>query len=109
MIPLVVKEQELLFLLDTGFNGQLMLPYKVIKKLELQQIGVSDYITASGDFKKARVYLAYLTFLDMKSEAAVLATETNFSLAGMELFHDCRIVIERSKGVVEVNPSIREN
>ena len=38
-------------------------------------------------------------------EIDVLSTEANFSLAGMELFHNCKILIEMNKDLVEVTES----
>lgn len=40
---------------------------------------------------------------DEEVEVPALSTDADFSLAGMELFYDCRIVIERSSNIIEVN------
>lgn len=68
----------------------------------MDQIGISDYLTASGDAKLSKVYVGKIMFFDEEVEVPVLSTDANFSLAGMELFNECRIVIERSKDLVEV-------
>jgi len=52
-----------------------MLPFPIIKKLGLKQIGISDYMTASGEFQTANVYIARLLFFDKEVDVAVLATE----------------------------------
>jgi len=82
-----------------------MLPFPIIKKLGLKHIGISDYITASGESQTANVYIARLLLFDKEVDVAVLATDTNFALAGMGLFNKCRIVIEMSKNLVEVSQS----
>ena len=102
MIELVVEGKKIEMLLDTGFNGHIMLPQAEIDELCLEQIGISDYLTASGQSKLTKVYIANMGFFDSKIEIPVLSTDANFSLAGMELFHNCRIVIERNKKVIEV-------
>ena len=102
LIRLAIKGKSIELLLDTGFNGHLMLPQTLIDKLELEQIGVSDYLTASGEEKLTNVYKVELKFFDEEVEIPILSTDANFSLAGMELFHECKIIIERHSGVLEV-------
>ena len=102
MLELVVEGKDIEMLLDTGFNGHIMLPQAEIDELGLEQIGISDYLTASGQSKITKVYIAKIGFFDTKVEVPVLSTDADFSLAGMELFHNCRIVIERNKKIVEV-------
>lgn len=102
IIELSIEGRKIETLLDTGFNGHIMLPESVIRELALDQIGVSDYLTASGDNKLTKVYKGKLIFLNEKIEVPILSTGADFSLAGMELFNDCKIVIERSIDIVEV-------
>jgi len=102
IIKISLEGEEIPFLLDTGFNGHTMLPFSIIKKLKLKQIGFSDYITATGDYQTTQVYLCKILFFDKEIDIPVLSTSTEFTLAGMGLFHDCRLVIERSKNIVEV-------
>ena len=102
VIELFVDGNKINLILDTGFNGYIMLPKKLINQLKLKQIGLSDYMTASGDGKETNVYRAKISFFDEEVEVSVLSTEGNFSLAGMDLFYDCRILIERHNELVEV-------
>ena len=102
VIELPVDRRKIKMLLDTGFNGHIMLPQSIIEELGLDQIGISDYITASGDKKLAKVYTGKILFFDREIEVPILSTISDISLAGMELFNDCRIVIERNKNNVEV-------
>ncbi len=102
LIRLIIKGNVIELLLDTGFNGYLMLPQALIDKLDLEQIGISDYVTASGEEKLTNVYKAELTFFDEKIEVPILSTDAHFSLAGMELFNECKIIIERHSGILEV-------
>src|SRR3989344_922370 len=90
IIKLSIDGKEVDMLLDTGFNGQLMLPQKLIDKLRLKQIGISDYMTASGEGKLTKVYKGIVNLIDKKMNIVVLSTDADFSLAGMELLHDYR-------------------
>ena len=103
IIELPIEGRKIELLLDTGFNGHMMLPNEIIKELGLDQIGISDYVTAGGDDKLTKVYIGKLKFLGKEIEIPILSTDADFALAGMELFHDCKVVIERNKGIVEVN------
>ena len=105
VIEIPIKGRKIKMLLDTGFNGHMMLPQKVIDKLSLEQIGISDYVTASGDGELAKVYIGKATIFDKDVEIPILSTDADFALAGMELFHNCKIIIERSKDIVEVSRS----
>ena len=102
VIELNIEGRKIETLLDTGFNGHLMLPESIILELALDQIGISDYLTASGDDKITNVYKGSVEFLNQKIEVPILSTDADFSLAGMEFFYDCRILIERNKNIVEV-------
>ena len=102
VIELSIEGRKIELLFDTVFNGHIMLPALIINELALDQIGVSDYLTASGDDKLTKVYIAKLEFFDEKIELPILSTDADFALAGMELFHNCRIAIERSKDIVEI-------
>ena len=102
MIELVVKGKKIEFLIDTGFNGHLMLPKRIINQMNLRGIGSSDYTTASGEGKETEIYKAKLKFFNEEIEVSVLSTNGDFSLAGIELFNDCRIVIERHRDLVEI-------
>lgn len=106
LIKLVIKDKKIDALLDTGFNGQVMLPQKLIEELELEQIGLSDYMTASGESRVTQVYRSIVKLIDDEVEVIILSTDAGFSLAGIELFHEYKIVIERYKNLVEVEKKL---
>ncbi|MBI3027106.1 hypothetical protein HYY70_03255 [Candidatus Woesearchaeota archaeon] len=107
VIDLSIEGRRIGTLLDTGFNGHIMLPLPIIRELALDKIGISDYLTASGDGKITEVYKGKIIFLNEKIEVPILSTDADFSLAGMELFHECKIIIERNKDFVEVSKSVK--
>jgi len=101
-IKLHFEGKEIDFLLDTGFNGYLVIPKSISKNFQLEKIGMSDYVTASGDGKLADVYLGKLNFFNEEMKVPVLIINSNFALIGMEMFDNCKIIIEKSKQFVEV-------
>ncbi len=101
-IDLMINSHKIPFLLDTGFNGHVMLSENIIEKLGLVQIGFTDFKTASGEEKMTEVYKAKLKFFNKEIEVPVLSTSANFCLAGIELFHNYRIIIERHTDTIEI-------
>ncbi len=45
------------FLVDTGFNGALMLPKELVEKLNLKRIGFTKYTMADGTISKAAIFV----------------------------------------------------
>ena len=102
MIELIIEGKKLEFLIDTGFNGYLVLSKRIIDKMNLEIIGLSDYTTASGESKETEIYKVRLNFFDEEIEIPVLSTDANFSLVGMELLNACKIIIEKQSDLVEI-------
>ena len=102
-IELKINKAKIKLLLDTGFNGQIMLPQSLIDEFGLAQIGFSDFTLASGEQKRTNIYKVEIDFFDKIIKTDVLSTNADFSLVGMELFHKCRIVIERCNDLVQIN------
>jgi|SRR3989338_3727842 len=101
-IELIIEGRKIETLVDTGFNGHLTLPLHLIGELGLDLIGISDYLTASGDRKVTKVYKGKINILNEEIEIPILSTNADIYLAGMELFSECKIIIERKNDFVEV-------
>jgi len=105
-IELFVEDEKIAVEIDTGFSDYLMLSHSLIYKLDLELYCIDEYINANGERILTIVYIGKIKFLDEEKEVHILSTNGDFSLAGMELFNDCKIVIERSKDLVEITKSI---
>lgn len=55
-------------LVDTGFNGELMLTEEKIKDLTLPVIGDDEYMTASGDIVPTSVYFGIIRWFGRKKK-----------------------------------------
>ena len=84
-------------LVDTGFNGELMITKDKIKELSLTFIGDDEYMTASGDVVPTNIYMGFIKWFGRSRKVAVLATSGKLNLLGMELLHSYRLDIARSK------------
>ena len=103
IIDLELDNNKISLILDTGFNGEIMLPIKIIELLELPPIGFMAYRTADGKRNMAQVYTALINIMDKIERVPVIATESHFSLAGIKLFKDCKIILEKNKNIVEIS------
>ena len=101
VISLQIHDKTYGFILDTGFDGHLMLSSEIIKESNFQLIGFADYINATGEKVETEVYKGKINFLDEEIEIPIISGDS-FNLAGMDLFHNHKIVIHRSKGILEI-------
>jgi predicted aspartyl protease len=91
-------------LLDTGFNGELMVPERIAADLGWQPIGVLDYQSASG-VATAVLYEGRILWFGVSRRVSAMATPADVLLVGMELLHDCTLTIHRASGQVRVTQS----
>ncbi len=104
-VAIGINNSEVEALVDTGFNGALLLPSARISGLGLKRIGIVDYAMADGSIVQTGIFMAKAKWLDKEQEIAVVATESDFALVGMELLGQARTVLEPAKGVLEIVPS----
>ena len=102
-IKMSSKEEELL--VDTGFNGSLLLPLHKIHELSLSRIGFTRYALADGTVIEAEVFVAEITWLSKKKRVNVISSPSDFALLGMELLRNTKTVLEPAKGVISIEPS----
>lgn len=102
-IKISSEKNEIPVLVDTGFNGELMLSTKIIKSLKLPCIGFTDYTTASGEKKPTSVYTGNVEWFGKDKEVAILSSDAGYCLLGMELLHYCRLTVERHKDLLSIS------
>lgn len=91
------SEDSIDVLVDTGFNGELMLTKEKIKQLSLVFIGDDEYMTASGDVVPTTVHMGFIKWFSRTRKIAILSTSGKSNLIGMELLHFYRLDIARSQ------------
>jgi clan AA aspartic protease len=97
-----INSSEVEALIDTGFNGALLLPLETINGLGLERIGWVDYAMADGSVVQTGVFSARVKWLDKEQDAAVVATESDFALIGMELLAGARTLLEPASRIIEI-------
>ncbi len=101
-IELSINGKKIGFLVDTVFSGEIILPSEIITGLGLKLVGFSDYTTANGENVFTEVYLATVDFFNENKKCLVLSTGGNFCIVGLDLLHNCRVLIERCNDIIEI-------
>ena len=103
-VALPLGSREIDAIVDTGFNGQLMLPQSIIEELQLKEVGASCYIMADGSSSDAKVYSTTLLWFNQMREVLVVSSDSDLALVGMELLHDAIVTICVAKNILSMEP-----
>ena len=102
-IPLRVEGKEFNALVDTGYDGFVMLSRTEIVKLGLSKLGKTVYHTADGQFHEGIVYKGKIEWFGIIKYIAIDSTDGEFILVGMKLLYPLRLVMEPSKQFLVVS------
>lgn len=73
-------------IVDSGFNGALMLPITIIKKLRWEKRGTIQNTLADGSTLKAETFAGEILWFGVPIRILVQSTDHNEGLLGTELF-----------------------
>ena len=89
-------------IVDTGFNGYLMLPKSAVRDLELKQQGIRPAILADGKLGSAKVYRANVQWDGEVRNVQVVATEVD-PLVGTSLLRGFKLTVDIVKaGAIQI-------
>ncbi len=94
---LSVNSKQVECIVDTGFNGALLLPLQIIKDLNLKPIAFAEYALANGNLAESEIYEANVDWLGEKTKTSILGIDTDFSLLGMQLLENAKTTLEPRK------------
>ncbi len=99
------KNEERTFqtVVDTGYNGELILPENKIKELDLEFVGTIDGELANGEIVEMKLFKGRLQWFDGIEEVAIGCTESDSPLLGTQLLADCELKVNFKEGVVEIS------
>ena len=89
-------------IIDTGFNGFISIPHKIIKQTSWQFIGYEAYELASGETMKDKVYLGDILFCKQKLYTYILANKTDDILIGTKQFANKILTINFKKKELKI-------
>ena len=85
------------FIVDTGFEGYLTLPVRVLQRLDATSSGTQTSMMADGSFRSAPLYEMTIDWLDATASVEALVLEGN-PLLGTALLENCRLTIDAIEG-----------
>ncbi len=100
VIDLYVNEHKITAILDTGFNGELLLPEELIEKLKLEKFSTTDCLSVDALRKEVSLYSTDVKIDNRIFTAEVVSSKSSFRLAGIALFKDNKITLEQRKNLV---------
>lgn len=89
-------------IIDTGFNGFISIPHKIIEQTSWQFIGFEAYELASGEIIKDKVYLGDIAFHKKRKYTYILSNKTNDILIGTKLLADKILSINFKAKTLEI-------
>ena len=90
-------------IIDTGFNGYISIPEKIIKLTSWIFIGHDEYELADGKILKEKVYLGEIIFNGKVQKVYVLSNKTKDILIGTKLLINKILVINFKTNKLEIN------
>ena len=106
LVTILIRSREIEALLDTGFDGWLMLPEEIIQELNLQYIGQTDYELADGEIVESKLYEAEMDWLGETKKFPVVATPSDLSLLGMGLLANAKTLLRPAKNILQIEKEI---
>ncbi len=107
-VTLRVESIECHALVDTGYDGFVMLSKTEIERRHLRPMGKTLYRTADGHVHEGMVYKGNVEWFGKIQEMAIDSTDGEFVLIGMKLLSSIRMVMEASRHVLVLSSEITE-
>jgi clan AA aspartic protease len=90
-------------LVDTGFDGGLILPSHIANQLDLTYVGLEEFNSVSGERIVAKAYSIEIDWLGKRVRVSVVVSpKINEALLGSHMLRDCRLTIDYGYHTVTV-------
>lgn len=104
-VTISINSLEVEAIIDTGFSGTIMIPRDLAEKLQLPRVAFTDYITADGAIAYSEVFEAEIEWLGQKQQLAIVGSDSDLALVGMELLAAARTTLEPRKNILSIEQS----
>jgi clan AA aspartic protease len=84
-------------IVDSGFNGELVLPEPLAKKLRFKRHGSTAVELADGSTVLAPTYRGTILWFGRRKAVAVHTTKADEGLLGTQLFRGCTVELDPDK------------
>ena len=88
--------------IDTAFNGELVIPRRVIKAAELEQSAGIEARLADGNAVMLESFTCFLNWFDEDRAVEVIANDGEFPLLGIGLLIGHRLVVDYTQLTVTI-------
>lgn len=89
-------------LLDTGFNGDLLLPQSFFKRSKNQAIGSADYFLANGKKSSCPIFSIQIDWFGREKKVCAASIDTDLALVGMNMLYERSMILKPSKNVLKI-------
>ncbi len=79
---------------DSGFNGELILPKPLLIRLGLPDDGTMFSVLADGSVVETEVHIGEIVWFGQTREVRIQATDADEGLLGTELFRGCVVELD---------------
>ena len=86
--------EELDLVVDSGFNGEVVLPKPLITRLGLPDDGTMFSRLADGSVVETKVHIGKIVWFGQTREVSIQATDSHEGLLGTELFQGCVVELD---------------
>lgn len=89
--------------IDTGFDGALVLPAPVVWRLDLPIVGRLVFELVGGAQMSADVALAEIEWLGQRRIVEVILSESNDALIGTEMFEGAKLIVDYANRLITIS------
>ena len=102
------KEKRLVnAVIDTGFNGYISVPKKLIDRSDWDFLGIEEYELASGELMRERVFLGRIEIGTEKLVAFILSSNSSDALVGTKLLKNRMLTINFADKTLKIEKVLK--
>jgi len=99
------KAAHTVFVIDTGFSGDICLPVGLAIELGLELLGRDIVEFADGTIKRELTFAGWVDWYDARREVQVMLTDSEEALIGSGMLKDQKLTIDYPSRSVTIEPA----
>ena len=96
------EEIEFSTIVDTGYNGEVILPEREVQKMGLEFLGTIDSELANGQIVEIDLFRGRINWFNKIQEVAIGASQSDDILLGTLLLANCNLNVNFKQGSVGI-------
>ena len=109
MLTFNINEIQIEAILDTGFNGALSLPNRVVDELCLPNIGKFKTVLADGNTIETDAFVIQTNWFGKEIIIDVISTNSDIALIGMEMINDLTTILSPNENILQITQNEKRN